>query len=273
MKLLKLINNLSVDVVLGAICGQYFFARLLDIDLNFSVYLLLGLTVWVIYTSDHLWDARFILKKAESERHLFHQKYFKNLTIVLGVVLFLIAGLFAKIVTLQEVLVPGLLFSILIGVSFVFLRYRNARKHGLKEVSTAILYVAGIAFAPLIYADELFNPLRFGLFRFGYFMIALVNLLMLSHFDKKEDEAHGFGSVLILMTEDQLLSLIKIIFGVLFSLLFLSLFFLTSFYHVHTCVLLGIGGIHYWVLKSNDLKEKRLILEWSFVLPIVLWVF
>jgi hypothetical protein len=273
LKLLKFINNLSLDVVLGAVFGQYFFARLLDIELSFPVYLVLGLSVWVIYTLDHLWDARFIKEKAISQRHFFHQEHFKSLSFALLIAFCSIVGLFFIFNELIIILIPGLIFSALIGSAFLILRYGDQKLQGLKEVSTALFYVLGIGFAPYFYSNELFDSIIFFVFGFGYFLMAWINLLILSYWDKREDEAHGFGSVLILISEDQLVRGIRLIFGVLFSVLILSLFFLPSFYHVHTSVLMGICGIHYWVFNNNDLNEKRLLLEWSFVLPFVLLVF
>jgi hypothetical protein len=70
-------NILSLDVVAGAVAGALFFGEILQVQLSFSVLTALGLTVWIIYTLDHLRDAKQILNVASTDRHRFHQEHFK----------------------------------------------------------------------------------------------------------------------------------------------------------------------------------------------------
>ena len=73
-KILLYLNLLSLDVVLGAMAGMLFFSDLLEVNIAGSVYFLLGLAVWSIYTLDHLMDARSAINKPQSPRHQLHQK-------------------------------------------------------------------------------------------------------------------------------------------------------------------------------------------------------
>ena len=80
MKLLfqfyKALNLLSLDVAVGAMISALFFARILTVSIFPADIVCLGLTVWMIYTVDHLFDARRIKGTASTERHRFHQDHF-----------------------------------------------------------------------------------------------------------------------------------------------------------------------------------------------------
>jgi len=66
------------------ICAS-FFARLLDVAILPQGLISLGLTVWIIYTADHLLDAKkFKNKMRLTERHRFHQRHFKVITASIG---------------------------------------------------------------------------------------------------------------------------------------------------------------------------------------------
>src|SRR6478752_4226225 len=81
-------NYLSLDVACGAMVCASFFARILHVQLRPYGLASLGLTVWIIYTADHLMDAHKLTREASSQRHRFHQQNFRVLVIVLGVAAF-----------------------------------------------------------------------------------------------------------------------------------------------------------------------------------------
>ena len=67
-KAYRLINILSIDVVAGAVCSALFFARLLQVSLLPYGIISLALTVWIIYTADHLLDAKRVEGVATTRR-------------------------------------------------------------------------------------------------------------------------------------------------------------------------------------------------------------
>src|SRR5688572_9142526 len=79
----RLMNILSIDVVAGATVSALFFAKIFDVQVRPFGLLALGVTVWAIYTLDHLRDAKKIRHEASTERHRFHQRHFKVLTVLL----------------------------------------------------------------------------------------------------------------------------------------------------------------------------------------------
>jgi hypothetical protein len=97
----RLLNILSIDIAVGAVICALYFSKIFEVEVRPYGLAALALTVWVIYTADHLRDARNILKRASSERHAFHQSHFGILLVLLicavvadGVIIFLLSSSF-----------------------------------------------------------------------------------------------------------------------------------------------------------------------------------
>lgn len=176
----KYLSVLSIDIACGAMISSLFFARLFNVSLRTSGVIALGLTVWIIYTADHLMDAKAIKKKAISERHQFHQKHFQTLIlIIIGAVLIDGIQLFYIRQALLEngILLTGIVVSYFIIIKFVKI---------VKEFFVAMVYTAGVVL-PSVSAS--FAPLSVEHWTFIiYFgLTALFNLLMFSWFDASID--------------------------------------------------------------------------------------
>lgn len=81
LHLYRAVNQLSLDVAFGAMVCAAFFSHILHIQLQSNVLALLGLTVWVIYTTDHLLDVQKLKQRASSQRFRFYQQNFWKLII------------------------------------------------------------------------------------------------------------------------------------------------------------------------------------------------
>ena len=64
---------LSIDIVIGAVILLRFFCAYFDVSPGWEVYVMLGGTVWLIYTADHLRDAEKTVQ-SKRERYLFHRR-------------------------------------------------------------------------------------------------------------------------------------------------------------------------------------------------------
>ncbi|MDF2158794.1 hypothetical protein [Algoriphagus sp. CAU 1675] len=260
---------LSIDVVLGAMGGMLFFSKLLRVDLVWEIYALLGLTVWSIYTADHLLDSR---RKAEfdlSPRHQFHARNQTLLVFALAIVVLLgLAGAYF-VFGLGAELSWSLVLGVLIAGSMGLIRLAGNAVNGLKEISTALFYCLGIAWIPILRADPLDMNWIFWAFFAGFSGLAFLNLLMLSFLDRKQDLALGFSSAARLFSEVGLLNLIR---RMAFLLIFLGLFgfiFLPSLYKFQACLLLIMCLIHYLSFFNSKLTadEVRMRTEAAFMLP------
>jgi hypothetical protein len=177
----RLINLLSLDVAAGAVICTVFFSRLLHVQLKWSGLVTLGLTVWIIYTADHLLDARNVKHSASTERHRFHQINFRGLVVLLFVAV-VIDGLFLFSIR-RPVLIGGLVLGFIIAAYFFLQRYFKF----LKEFFAAILYCGGVFLVPLSLNSD---PLTTGhvILLFQFFTTALINLLLFSWFDYADDK-------------------------------------------------------------------------------------
>ncbi len=176
----RLLNILSIDVAAGAVICAVFFAHVLKVHIRPYGLIALGLTVWIIYTLDHLLDARRVKSPAATERHRFHQHYFKRLSFV--VVAAMLIDVLQIFFIRMPVLMGGVLLAILVVLYFFVQRHVNY----VKEVFGALLYCGGVLLAPLCLMDK---PLTFinkiQILQFG--IIALINLLLFSLFDNERD--------------------------------------------------------------------------------------
>lgn len=184
----RYINILSLDVALGAMIGCAFFSRLFGVTLLPHAYLSLGLIVWIIYTVDHLVDARNSKGEPSTDRHLFHKIFHRQLlmaTIVAGVVVAL-EVMFVR----KPVLYAGLGVAMLV-VGYLLLQ---ASLKFVKELAGAILYTAGVVAGPWSMLQRPLLAVELGLI--GLFAVtAYANLLLFSWFDVGTDERDGHSSM------------------------------------------------------------------------------
>src|SRR4051812_45818950 len=130
----RILNLLSLDVAIGAMICAMFFGRLLHVAILPYGFAALGLTVWIIYTADHLRDAKAIRHKATSERHRFHQDHFNVLAMMtaVGAIIDIVVIFFIR----KPVFLGGIVLTIFVGVYLLF----QSRVYFLKEIFVAVLY-------------------------------------------------------------------------------------------------------------------------------------
>lgn len=177
------INILSLDVTAGAVIGALFFARILQAPVSPLALLALALSVWIVYTIDHLRDAMLITRIATTDRHRFHQKYFHLLVMALLVVI--VADLAVVWFIPHRILIAGIALSVPVGVYLVLQRYLKF----LKEFFVACLYTAGILLPSLAEGAWMWLPEQFILVA-KYFITAWMNLLLFSLIDYDDDRRH-----------------------------------------------------------------------------------
>jgi 4-hydroxybenzoate polyprenyltransferase len=187
LKAYRYINILSIDTALGAVVCSMFFAKLISANVWVYGKIALGLSVWIIYTADHLLDARKVKGVASSERHRFHQKHFRSLLILM--ILALVIDLTVVSFMRKSLLEYGFALSIVVAFYLVISRFLKM----LKEVFIAFIYTIGVMLPALADQEHLLNQWDI-LFMFNFFLIAAANLLIFSWFDIQKDRADGHPS-------------------------------------------------------------------------------
>lgn len=208
----RLLNILSLDVAVGSIVSAYFLARVFDTALSWYALVCLGLSVWLIYTADHLVDARLLKGAASTTRHKFHQTHFRSVLMVVLVVASLIVFTLFHIEHL--LIVSGLKLSVLVIVYFLIQRTFGV----LKELFGAVLYSIGVML-PVISLSERGIYLMFTLPAILYFNTVLINIILFSWFDREKDLSDNHPSLVTIVSEKATLNLLYILFLIQASLL------------------------------------------------------
>lgn len=176
---------LSLDIVIGVVILLRFFCAQFEVDPGWEVYVLLGATVWLIYTADHLRDAESS-KSAIRARYVFHRTNRKALIVSSVIVLLGITPLVFFIPVV--IFLGGLVLAIF---SFIYLLVQH-RLSGLlsKELYVALVYSTGVLMVPMCLSWTL-DLMLFTLL----FLLTYINLVIFSLYEKSEDEHDGFQSI------------------------------------------------------------------------------
>jgi hypothetical protein len=189
---------LSADVALAALAGGVMAVRVIGASPRPAFYLLLPLSVWVVYTLDHLLDARRVGPAASTPRHRFHFRHAKTLWIFCAV-----AAIVCGVIGLAELSWPGIGFGFIIAGMFglhellVKLAGDRASPLLMKELGVAVIFTAGTWGLPLLQHLRVHpnGALRWPVTLMAqYFLLALVNLIEFSMFEAKTDALDGHTS-------------------------------------------------------------------------------
>ncbi len=272
-KFYQRVSWLSIDVVLGALAGLLFFSKLLRVELEWQVFVLLGLAVWSIYTADHLVDSRKKRASDLSPRHFFHLKYKKGLGI--GLILVFIGGIYLAYTSFgfTKELIWSVVLGTLISASMLLIRLAGKRMAWAKELSIALFYVIGIAWIPLLRVAAVDLTWEVWVFLAGYSLLAWINLLMLSQLDRNQDQLSGFHSTAMLLSVASFIELIRRLCFLLFLIGLGSFILFPSFYRPFSCMILLMGLIHYLTFfnPSLSVEQVRMRTEAAFMLPVLLY--
>jgi hypothetical protein len=197
----QIVNILSIDIVAGAVISALFFSKLLLVEVKIYGLVALALTVWIIYTIDHLRDARRIRHPAATLRHRFHQENYRTLLFVLYGAIVIDAAIILFI--RRQVFEWGLILS---AIVLLYLMIHRSLRF-LKELFIASLYTAGILLLSITT-----TPVQTGLMHYLVILqfgsIAWANLVLFSWFDvafDQQNEQNSFVTVLGRRTTEILL--------------------------------------------------------------------
>lgn len=179
IRLYRYCSYLSFDVAFGAVICSIFFAQILNVQPQLYSLASLGLSVWIIYTTDHLLDAAKQKGEASVQRHLFHQRNYKVILIVLVAVILL--DILLLFYLRPSVLKSGILLSVMI---IVYLTLQQ-RLGPFKEIVVALLYSAGVLLPTLSLSASLSDSIFVLIGSFT--LTALINLVIFSWYDWMHD--------------------------------------------------------------------------------------
>ncbi len=216
LKCLRLLNNLSLDVVGGAIASSIFFSTVFQTPISILVLTLLGLSVWIIYTVDHLLDVKNSNPFIISDRHIFHQRNSKS--IKLGLATALILASFLVFQLPNTITYAGVVLATIIAAYIFF----NKRLGASKELVAALFYCAGVCLPALVFVETQL-PLVYRLLIMQFFITALTNLILFALIERDEDKANRFKSIATLKSIKQVNFLLVLLFLVSIGLFLFQL--------------------------------------------------
>lgn len=205
IRIYRLFNLLSIDVGLGAVCSALFFARIFNVDIYVQGLMALGLTVWIVYTTDHLLDARKVTGNASTERHQFHQRHANMLMacVILAVMIDALIVFFIR----RPVLEGGMVLIVGVGIYLLVQQYTKI----LKEIFIAVMYTMGVLLPSVMVTRVPYHTWPWVLL-IQFFLVALTNLLLFSWFDHEMDVRDKRSSFVTIMGPAQTRIIICILF-------------------------------------------------------------
>ncbi|MDX2286920.1 MAG: hypothetical protein NW241_22335 [Bacteroidia bacterium] len=187
----RILQYLSIDVMLGALASGAMAARLMGQEMPRVWWIALPLSVWVVYTTDHLLDARRLQHRAHSARHLFHHQYHYAIAVAWAGAL-MICITWAPWQAPQELLLLGMGMGMLVLLHLGIVSWAKGRARWWlqKELGVGLIYSAGVWGGPLALAD---GPAGAAVWLAAaqFFGLAMINLLVFSIYEESLDAQDG----------------------------------------------------------------------------------
>ena len=264
-KFYRYLNVLSLDVVAGSMICSLYIAKVLNVKMPVPTLLALGLTVWVIYTFDHLLDSRNS-PAAMSERHAFHKKHFQRLSIYLGLALACIAVLLFFMPSTTVLWGAALGCGVL--AYFLTIGLIRAKSIVYKELMIAVIYACGLFIGPLSVYDSPISWQHAVVF-LQFVILALLNLLIFSLYDREFDERASFPSLVLGFGESRSRLLVKTLFFLEAGLVAGSMFMEVKGQFVFLGMVLLLFLIY--ILQENRFISSiyRWIGDGAFLVPVI----
>ncbi len=273
IQIYKHISFLSLDIVLGALSGSIMAQKVFNTPINYSWLIILGISVWIIYTADHLLDSIKSKNLIAAERRLFYRKYFKLLFVL--EIFFLIIVLYMSFKLVEVKLIKaGLIIGLFIAFYFLMLYLFNAKKTLLlqKEMIVALIYTTGIFIAPVtrIYPNiDIYQILII----ISFFLIVWADILLIAIFELNKDIHDNFTSLPVIIGIESTARFMSILLYIAFIFIVLISLFsqINSIYTMSSIILFVIGISQIIIYKQQYYFHKndiyRFATEAIFFLP------
>lgn len=262
-KLIRFIQNLSLDITMGSIVMTLFVAEILEVNITLSMVIGLAIAIWLIYTGDHLLDAYKSKESVSNPRHAFHQRYFKALLPISAFVFVL--GLWnITYLPLRTIEIGGILALL----SLVYLLYSYHSKRGVnKEFFAAIVYAVGVCVAPASILQG--NSMEIIGLIIILTLIAYSNLLIISIFEESVDRTDMVKSVAIRKDVNRT---VKLAYAMLVLAFVITFVFLLSnnLDHAYSLLLVMIAILFFTIrMRAKTLEIYRVLCDGIFLIPII----
>ena len=146
----RFLQLLSLDIVVGSLAMGLFAIKLLHVTPNKCWWLVLALSVWTIYTSDHLLDSFSRKNSAVIRRHQIHYRF--RLPLLIALIISALTALALTFMFLNKSIVIAGLITGFLAVLYLGLVFFSRKQHSYfhKEFIISLFYVIGIWLYPVL---------------------------------------------------------------------------------------------------------------------------
>jgi len=270
-----ILQLLSIDVIIGTLAIGFMATKLLRVTANTYWWIVLPLTVWVVYSLDHVIDSFKNKNAAVIARHRYH--YTHKREFILAIITISIISLALSLLFLdKEIIKYGVLLSSITGIYLALIYLLKKRRFFLfqKEILIAAVYTIGIFLAPLIWHRNI-PPYPVILVIINIFLLAWIEGVMISWFEYEDDLSDGHTSFATMFgRKNTRLFLIatQVILAVITKL---SILYITTTLEFTALIITIVMDIILFVVIMNSdklfiQKYYRTIGELVFILPILI---
>lgn len=186
-----LFRALSLDVVLGGLAGGALALYVTGARIPAAWWPVLAAAIWVVYTTDHLLDARRVGAQGAGGRLRLHARHPRRLLVGdLSVAGLCVLG--ARLYLPHTVFLGGVVLSV-VGALHLAASQLGARRWLPKEITVACIYAAGIWLAPGLLAPS--RTTWIWLVAALHFLAVLLNMAMYAIFEERLDAAEDGASI------------------------------------------------------------------------------
>ncbi len=183
-------NILSLDAALIAVAWQWTFSRATGSELNAGAYLVLGLSVWMTYAADRLFDVRSRSpEQLLSHRHRLAKRHSRKLWMLWAVALIADLAIAFQFLSFEQLRNGALLLAICL--CYTLLNQLLSSRFFPKELCVAAIYAGGV----IVFLD---GPTPW-LAALVFALICCINCLMVGLKEREVDAAMQVKSVAFLL--------------------------------------------------------------------------
>jgi len=189
MRIVAFVQNLSLDITAGALISCLFVGSVFGVEIDNHMLTGLGIAIWLIYTFDHLRDARLSSFRPVNPRHAFHYDH-QRVLIGLAALVFCVGIVNAFYLPIETIRL-GVLLAMVSG--FYFLYIHKSKKQWSKELLAALVYTAGVFTAPFSLLES--SSWTYWVIMFQFFLMAYANLMIIPLYELEIDQEDGANSL------------------------------------------------------------------------------
>ncbi len=261
---------LSLDISISVLGSAALAQRVFEAQMSFAWWIVLPLSVWSIYTADHLLDARKSGGASNNARHEFHYRHFKVLAWL--TILCAAAATGLAFVFLRDLIFSAGALVAALSLMHLVLAFWGKVRFG-KELSVGLIYTCGVWFAPWLNSRAEAGSLEYVIVTL-FLVAAWLNLFMNSVVEFRADKKDGLLFALNVLSRQKVRRLTILVSFLAGGLaLLLPLYFgasKTLLCSISAFLLLAPGLVLFFerfFLKNN---RYRLLAEWAFLSGLLL---